>query len=363
MSNKIKDKQVQYDAFHFEKSAKAKTLHNSSGTKQGRLHLLGHNGLKGMDHHAVAAKVMKFKDGEAPKLGWWDRKYNVLVELPSEDGITKTWYKINKQSFIKRFNPSEDLKIDKETGVCSNLADLVAAKSIALAKLEAISNAKTPFEKEFLNQLSENNHADSYNQIIFIQIENNLNSLTIPMVESHPVLFISYKGNDKEIDRIKFDALYGSRKSTIEELVGHSYPVGVNIDYSQYKKILSGKPIPQPVIDTIKDEALQLPEGEIWIGLNARARDFQLHFKFYRDTKISEFQQLIDKIKIEFFNGGNSYISGHPNEDCESEATLISILTKNEDNEFVRSYTKYQDQVLSPSFVLDQLKILQQKPS
>lgn len=340
------------------RTEKAKTLHNSRGWSTGRIHLLGYEGKGGKDRYAVAAEKMP-KDA-AVELGCWDKRYNVLVLRTAPNG-DPTWFKINKQSFIKRFNPTEDLEIDETTGVCTNFDKLVNERAESLEKLKAKSNASTPFEKEFLHQMSVNNIGNSYKEIVFIPMKDPYKELINQNIEKGPILFVTY--SEKEIYLGEFNAKYGEWKEKVEKFIGF-YPVSVNINSSQYKKIILGKPLTQTVVDTIKDEALQLPEGEIWVGLNARARDFQLHFKFNRDTKISEFQQLIDEIKIEFFLGGTSYSSGHPNEDCKSEdTTLISLLTKNEDNELVRSWTKYQDQVLSPSFVLDQLKMLQQKPS
>jgi hypothetical protein len=76
------------------------------------------------------------------------------------------------------------------------------------------------------------------------------------------------------------------------------------MDYFQYKTIRSGKPIPQPVINAIKDEKLQLPEGSIVIRMDARCRDLRRELKFNMDTKLSEIEKFLDTIRVKFYEDG-----------------------------------------------------------
>lgn len=295
-----KDKQVNWESGHFEKSEKAKTLFNSRGTKQGRFHIFDYKGSRGMDRYAVAGEVMKFKTDLDAKLGWWDRKYNVLISRHNENGTT-TWYKINKNSLIKRLNPSADLIVDETTGRCSNFEALIAAKAESFIKLKEKSNATTPFEHEFLHQLSGNNHADAYKSIHFIQADDNAflrngSGLNMPRDnEANSILVISYspaKKNEK-LTKQAFDKKY---KDSLEDLKPF---VRVHIDSSQYRKILSGKPISKPIIDAIKDEKLGLPEGWISYYLNGKLLDEKLNFgSDTRPSEIEKFQSIFDHDQV-----------------------------------------------------------------
>lgn len=119
-----------FKAFEFEQSVRAK-----KGSKQDRIHVMGYDGKKGKDPYAVAASRMQFSTDAEAKLGWWDRKFCVLHK---EDDV---WYKININSFKKRINPVNPLVIEKSTGVCSNLKEVLPVSNT----LPVIVNFKEMF--------------------------------------------------------------------------------------------------------------------------------------------------------------------------------------------------------------------------
>lgn len=259
---------VHYDAFSFEET-EAKTLHNSKGAKKGRIHLLSHDALEGQDRYAVAAEVLKSKDGEAPKLGWWDRQFNIVAR--DDEG---TWYKVNKRSLIKRLN------VDPVTIECFEAGTLTFLSAVensinSVPKLQEKSNASTPFEKEFLHQLSQGTDVDAYNQILFVPAEDNF---VAPEAQNEPVLVITY---DQIKQKSSVISPYRAYKKTFEL----DDAVGVHINHSQYKKILLGNPIPEEIITLIKDEKLDLPKGLMQIE-NEKRKIAVLNFS--SDTRTSQ---------------------------------------------------------------------------
>lgn len=276
-SNKI----VHHDAFTFSDS-EAKTLHNSSGTKKGRLHLLTYDGIEGGERYAIVAERMTFDPGKE-RLGLWDRQFNILVKDDSG-----TWYKINKNSFLKRINPSGDLDVEEGTGICKNFKDLVKARSEALVKLQAKSNATTPFENEFLHQLSRSKDADAYKQIIFLPVEDNLLGPINTPVTGEPVLIITYDREDKKTDKSQFARHYGNWRHNMGQAAG------VHINNTQYKKILSGHSIPRSIMSLIKNEKIDLEEGELQFAFIGSK------LKFNKDTRPSDIEKFLAEQHVNF---------------------------------------------------------------
>ena len=185
--------------FRYVESEKSTKLHNSKGSAKSRIHVIKSNHLinRGEDRYAVAAEALKFEAGQEIKLGRWDRLFSMLVQ---DDG--GTWYKVNKQSFIKRFNPKEELQID-ENGYCKNFSKLVDEQRRAYLQLEEKTRFSDrlhvpPFEREFLHQLSKTSDASPYQKIYFFKSE--VHAFNLTKAEGpYPSLIIYY---DK---KAKFD--------------------------------------------------------------------------------------------------------------------------------------------------------------
>ena len=202
------------------------------------------------------------------------------MSIKQGEGENATWYKVNKNSFIKRMNPSGGLIINK-AGICQNFDSLVQQRSCSLEELKEKSTTNSgdgfnAFELQVLHQLSKMAITNHYKRIQFISDEH---ILIQEMGTTEPTLMIYY-GKIWDLD-----GLYMNKSFYNKELI---------ISKEDYKQIVSGKAIPNAILHAIKDEKLKLPEGNMQIeGRGARCTSLN----FDVNTKYSDIERFLINTK------------------------------------------------------------------
>jgi hypothetical protein len=222
---------ISFNFIYHNPKETAPPLSNSKGTAKGRIHLLPYSGKENKDEYAVAAKLLRVKEGKSPpkSLGLIDRRYYILVKDPNKDNI---YYKINKVSLEKRLGFSKDeittiskLKnpIESQKAILNKIHDTIKP---TLTKLNiAISNTllKKTDKKEIsniireippkymnllLNALIEENDLITSNRaslytVLDMIIQDPIRSISIALPEETKGRFVEWQQTQKRIKMVQ----------------------------------------------------------------------------------------------------------------------------------------------------------------
>lgn len=240
---------VNFKAYHFETNEAATKLFNSDGDAKGRLHFFDYVGALGEDRYGVAAEEV---DADT-ELSCWDWKY-FLHKHCDDQNVMKT-YKINKASFQKRYDVSDEkmelLLNSSGFTLPASFGALIDEKAAQVQAWESKQQGpKSAFTKNFIESLikAEINPA-AYQALIFSEAEQ------VDTKWDENALVISYK------DRANMLPRTGLPPSRI-----------LDVDLDRFEEIQQGKPLSKTEISTIIDPRRTLEE---WLKEKVKTRQGQ----------------------------------------------------------------------------------------